>query len=88
MQYYYFAIPTGNKWCQIGPPFYFKNDLNWWNTWRYYGTGKDLPVPVPTINPGDTYVLGGYCELDSNAPQVENNAITVQLELEVIQAVP
>jgi len=86
MQYYYFAIPEGDQWCQIGPPVYFKNNLTWWSEWRYYGV--DLPVPNPSRGAGEVWVLGGYFELSSNAPQVENDAIIVKLELEVIQAVP
>jgi len=88
--YYRFAIPTqGDLACEFGPPVYFENDLNWWSTWRYYTAGGDLAtIPVPPIAPEAEYVLGGYFKLADNAPQVENNWISVSLELEVIQAVP
>lgn len=84
MDYYYFAIPTGNQWCQIGPPVYYNNTLTWWSDWRYY-TGLGIDV---TIAPGHTYVLGGYFKLADNAPQSENDAISVRLDLGVVQAIP
>lgn len=86
MQYYYFAIPTGDQWCQIHEPVYYKNNLLWWSDWKYYGT--DLNVPNPSHAASEVWVLGGYFELDTNAPQLESSTITVQLALDVIQALP
>ncbi len=89
MDYYYFAIPEGNTWCNIGPRVWFNNSLTWWSTWRYYTAGGDLAtIPVPPIAPEAEYVLGGYFKLADDAPQWENSGISVSLELEVIQAVP
>lgn len=86
MDSYYFAIPTGNTWCNIGPPVYYNNTLTWWSSWHYYD--GEINIPDFTIGPGQTYVLGGYFKLADDAPQVENNAINVRIDLEVIQAVP
>ncbi|MEM2911517.1 MAG: hypothetical protein QW146_03325 [Candidatus Bathyarchaeia archaeon] len=86
MDYYYFAIPTGDQWCQIGPPVYYNYTLTWWSQWRYYD--GELNIPDFTIGPSQTYVLGGYFKLSDNAPQWENNAINVRIDLEVVQAVP
>ena len=89
MPWYRFGIPDGNTWCNIGGTVYFENDLNWWSTWRYYTVGGELAaIPDFTIAPGAEYVLGGYFELDTGAPQVEGSTINVRLDLEVIQALP
>jgi len=90
MSYYRFAIPTqGASPREFGPPVYFEHDLNWWSNWQYYTSDGNLAtVPNPSKAPGTEWYLGGYFKLADDAPQVENNAINVRLDLEVIQALP
>lgn len=85
MDYYRFAIPTGNTWCGISSPIYWLDSFSWWSTERLYSA---LGIPTITIAPGATYVLGGYFDLRSDTPQWENTALTIKITLKAIQAVP
>jgi len=88
MDYYYFAIPTGDAWCGMTAPVYFYNTLTWWSDWKYYGINLDAGLPNSPKAPGTVWVLGGYFKLADDAPQVESDTINVRLDLEAIQALP
>lgn len=85
MDWYKYAIPTGDTVCGITGPVYFEGTLTWWSTWRNF---DDLAgLPNPSMAAGAERVLGAYFELGLGTPSgLQGQTLVVTVELEVKQA--